>query len=366
MKLRWFCGLLLLGIAAAAETPRPGEGNGNSYKVLVMGDAHFDAEKFHAAPPASSGRKKERERNLAMWKAQSPALFAAAGKRAAAESVAFAVQLGDLIQGDCDNAELQQAMIRKGFSELKKNFPRIPLLIVKGNHDIRTVKKSRHNAAANPALLPIISKELGKPVRKNSCYSFMRGRDLYIAVDGFISARAIAAFVQKTLAAHPDTRYVFFMTHLPLLPVAVGNPFWTVPGSERIVTLLESRNTLILAAHTHTPSLLTLTTKRGKLTQLITSSMGHSWGMKFTPGALNDWQSYCDAVDKGLAKGGKAAESGKQRWAAWKNSGAWTFRHLCRNAGFVVLDVNGDGVSARVFINRSAKPGLTLKLLTAR
>ncbi|MBQ6352601.1 MAG: hypothetical protein IJJ28_04990, partial [Lentisphaeria bacterium] len=134
----------------------------------------------------------------------------------------------------------------------------------------------------------------------------------------------------------------------------------------QIVKLLETRNTLILAAHTHSPSLVTLTTKRGKLTQLITSSMGHSWGMKFAPGAIENWQGYSAAVEKELAKGGRKAEAKKQQWTAWKNSGAWTFRHLCRNAGFVVLDVNGDGVSARVFINRSAKPGLTLKLLTAR
>ena len=289
---RWWFLFLVLGLTAAAETPRPGEGNVRSYRVLVMGDAHFDAGEFHQTPPATDGRKSERERNFKMWKAKSPALFAAAGKRATAESVAFAVQLGDLVQGDCDNAVLQQAMIRKGFAEVKKNFPRTALLPVKGNHDIRTVKKSKNAAAADPELLPIISRELGAEVGNNSCYSFMRGRDLYLAVDGFISAKSIEAFVKATLDAHPDTRYVFFMTHLPLLPASIGGPFWLVPGHDRIVKLLEKRNTLILAAHTHAPSLSTRTTKQGKVTQLIVSSMGHSWGMKLKPEGCRDCESF--------------------------------------------------------------------------
>ena len=111
----------------------------------------------------------------------------------------------------------------------------------------------------------------------------MRGRDLYIAIDGFIPAKATEAFVKKTLAAHPDTRYVFFMTHLPVLPASIRAPFWLVPGYDKIAGMLETRNTLILAAHTHSPSLSTRTTARGKLTQLIVASLGNSWkGRKIT------------------------------------------------------------------------------------
>ena len=368
MNIRYWSSVLaaLLCSSLFAAPIGPGEGAKTSYKVLVMGDAHFDAPEFHRIPPTTDARKNERSRNLKMWKAKSPALFAAAGKRAAAEKVAFAVQLGDLSQGDCDDEELQGAMIRKAFDTVKKKFPAdVPLLIVKGNHDIRTVKKNKNNAGANAALLPIISRELGTPVKKNTCYSFTRGRDLYIAIDDFISAKAIEAFVKKSLDAHPKTRYVIFMSHLPLLPASVGNPFWVVPGHERIAALLETRNTLILAAHTHSPSLITRTSARGKLTQLIVSSMGHSWGMKHAPGEREWWDAYTDAVKKNLADG-KDSERDAKLWAEWESSGSFTYRHLFHNAGFVILDVGDEALTVRCFNTPSRKPGLTLKLLSGR
>lgn len=355
----------VLGAATVFAAPRPGEGDGKSCKVLVMGDAHFDSEEFHKAKPATDGRKFERGRNLTMWESKSPKLFAAAGKRAAAEGAAFAVQLGDLVQGDCDDAKLQGEMLRKGFAAVKKNFSGIPLLIVKGNHDIRVVGKSRDNAAANAALLPIVSTELGRKVTKNSCYAFLRGRDLYIAIDGFIPAKETVAFVKKTLAAHPDTRYVFFMTHLPILPASLGAPFWLVPGYDKIAGLLETRNTVILAAHTHSPSLATRTTKRGKLTQLIVSSMGNSWKAKRGKGKCGDWESFVAAVENGIPKA-KNPEKIRKLWTAWKNSGDHTFRHLFPNSGFAVLEIDDEKVVAHYYINTSAKPAVTLELLQNR
>jgi hypothetical protein len=356
--------VLLCLTALQAET-KPGQGESKHYKVMVMGDAHFDAPEFHHAPPANESRKSERERNLKMWKSRSPALFAAAGKRAAAEHVAFAVQLGDLAQGDCDDAELQGEMIRRAFATLKKNFPGIPLLIVKGNHDIRVLKKGRDNAAANAALLPLVSKELGRKVTKNSCYAFMRGRDLFIAVDAFIPARHIEAFVRKTLAAHPDTRYVFFMTHLPLMPASVGSPLWLVPGWDKIAGMLEKRNAVILAAHTHSPSLATRTTDNGKLTQLIVSSMGSAWSAKRRRGGYGDWKSFSDAAGKGIVKA-KEPDKARKQWKAWKKSGKFTFRHLFHNSGFVVLEIDDSKVVARYYISSSSKPAAKLELLKNR
>ena len=366
MKFRSWLWLLsaLLCLTSAAEV-KPAQGDAKSYKIIVMGDAHFDAMEFHKTLPQTSGRKYERGRNITMWKAKSPALFAAAGKRAAAEHVAFAVQLGDLVQGDCDDAKLQGEMIRKAFAAIKKNFSGIPLLIVKGNHDVRVVGKSKNTAAANAALLPMISKELGRKVAKNSCYAFMRGRDLYIAIDGFIPAKETVAFVKKALAAHPDTRYVFFMTHLPIMPASLGAPFWLVPGYDKIAAMLEKRNVLILAAHTHSPSLSTRTTKRGKLTQLIVASLGSTWSSKRGKGKCADWTSFASALEGGI-QNGKNPEKARKRWTDWKNSGEFTFQHYLRNSGFAVLEIDDEKVVAHYYINTSAKPAVTLELLTNR
>ena len=361
--LFWFSALCI-GISLQSA-PKPGQGDGGAYKVLVFGDLHYDAGEFHHSPPPTVNRKKERERNFKMWRAKSPALIAAAGRRGRAEHVAFAVQLGDMMQGDCDDAELQQAMIRAAFAVLKKHFPGIPLLPVKGNHDIRVLKNSRNNAAANAALLPIISDELGKKVTGNSCYSFRRGRDLYIAIDGFVDAKATCAFVKRTLDANPDTRYVFFMTHLPLMPTSTG-AFWLVPGYDRIVRMLAERNSLVLAAHTHKPTLSTLTMKNdAKVTQLIVSSMGHSWNIKRGVRGYQSWEQYAAAFEKELPAARKSKKLRRQ-WREWNSCGTSTLRQLFRNTGFVILEVNDEHVVARYYINAANKPGETIELLVNR
>lgn len=367
MRFRDFLGMLpaLLCLTLTAAPPRPGQGEVSSCRVMVLGDVHFDDTAFHKTSPASESRKKERDRNLAMWQSRSPALFAAAGKCAEAEQAAFAVQLGDLVQGDCDDAKLQGEMIRKAFETVKGNFSDIPLLIVKGNHDIRTLDNARDNAAANEAELPLISRELGVKVSKNACYAFMRGRDLFLAADGFIGAKALEKFVKKTLEAHPDTRYVFFMTHLPLMPASTGSPFWVVPGHTKIAEMLETRNALVLAAHTHAPSLVTRTTERGKLTQLIVSSMGNAWTPVPGKGKIDDWAGYAAAVEKSIPEA-KDPEKTRKQWTEWKNSGEFTFRHLFRNSGFAVLSIDDERVVMRYYTDSSGVPAVAQTLLTGR
>ena len=179
--------LFAIGVVLGASERGEGSG-GSSYRVLVLGDLHFDSEEFHRAPPASVNKRKERERNLRMWKARSPRLLETASGRAKAEKAVFAVQLGDLVQGDCDDRDLQRAMIVRGFGMLKGYFNALPLVIVKGNHDIRTVKKHKDNAVADSTLMPLVAGELGIPTPANGNYAFTQGQDLFIGIDGFLPA----------------------------------------------------------------------------------------------------------------------------------------------------------------------------------
>lgn len=351
-------------VLSGAPAPQPW-GGASSYRVMFLGDTHFDGEEFHTAPETNKSRLKARERNLKMWKLQSPKLLEAAEKRANADSVKFAVQLGDIAQGDCDSGELQKAMLAKAFATVKKAFPQIPLLVVKGNHDIRTVKRNRDNAAANAALLPLVAKELKVAKLVNGNYAFRQGPDLFIAIDGFIPAKEGVAFVKKTLDDNPNTRYVFFMTHLPVLPAAVGAPLWLVPGHYQIAAMLEKRRTLILAAHTHIPSLVTRSTANGRLSQLIVSSMGNSWRAKVAAAKIKDWPGYTAAMKKAFFQGKQAANRRKQ-WKTMESKGTYTYKQLFHNSGFVVLDVNDRKVESRYYINGSNKPASTMLLMVNR
>lgn len=340
--------MLAAAVAAAAE----------DYRVMLLGDVHYDAREYHPDYKVKSSFR----RNLAMWEGASQRLLKAAGEQANKEKAAFVVQLGDITQGDADTPELQEKMFRTAFSILKQNFPGFKVLVVKGNHDVRDRNAKTDNAPAERALLPLVAAELGVPKLADGHYAFRQGRDLFIAVDGFAGGKKTVDFVRKSLADNSDARYVFLMTHLPVLPACALFPVWLVPGFEEIAAMLETRKALVLAAHTHRPSLTTRTTARGYLPQIVVSSMGCDWApKKLIAPAFTDWEGYLAAAGKAKLKGrNRVVPKELPRIAAL---GAYTHRRDFVNSGFAVLDVSDEGVAARVFTDASGTPALTLRLI---
>ena len=152
--LLWSVCVLAVTAAPAADA-KSAFAPADHYKVTVRGDVHRDDAEFHHAPAINQGRKKERARNFAMWKEASRKLLETAAKQTAATS-AFVVQLGDISQGDSDTPELQEALLRKAFETVKSYFPNLPLLIVKGNHDVRVFRTQNDPAPFRKAMLPLV------------------------------------------------------------------------------------------------------------------------------------------------------------------------------------------------------------------
>ena len=348
--LVWFgVFFLFLAVVSAAED--------GAYRVMFLGDVHYDALEYHPG----YRKKKAFKRNVTMWKSASPQLFEAAGEQAGKDNVAFVVQLGDITQGWADTPELHEKMLRTAFLKLKPFFADRPLLVVKGNHDVRG-RSGNDNGPAERGLLPLVAAEKGLGTLSNGNYAFMQDKDLFIAVDGFVGMKEVVEFVRKSLKEHPDARYVFLMTHLPVLPGSVQNPIWLLPGYEEIAAMLETRRALVIAAHTHRPSVTTRTTPRGTLPQLIVSSMGCNWHPdQLVPDQLTDWEKFAEAADKNMLKGRNAKKL--REWQHVKALGSYTGRRDFANSGFAIIDVNDERVEARVFTNGSGVPTLTLKLI---
>ena len=329
-----------------------------SYQVTVLGDVHFDGAEFHTGAPVSAARARERKRNFTMWEGKSRQLLETAGKQTAKTS-AFAVQLGDITQGDCETQELHAAMFRAAFAAVKAPFADIPLLVVKGNHDVRGAKKQNDPVPAAQALLPAVAKELGVSALADGNYAYRKDKDLFIAVDGLIPGKKVTAFVRKTLAEHADARYVILMTHLPVLPVSVGSPFWLLPGWQEVAAMLETRKAVVLAAHTHLFSVTERKTEKGRLVQLVTTSMGSEW----TPGHVlqvaftrEQWRT---AAGKRCAKDPKLTA----RLEELDKSGAFSGTIYKGKSGFTVLDINDRRIEARIFTDASGEPALTVTLV---
>ena len=334
-KLFFLFTVSLFCLIAAAD-------DSNSYRVLVLGDIHYDRTDLHADPKIT--RTKSHIRNIKMWKAATPALLAHAGKLAETESAAFVIQLGDITHGYAGTAELQTRMLREGVAAVEKYFPHTPLLIVRGNHDVSVAKgtaddRSPADAVLIPSVpdLPGLTKSAG-----NGSYALRKGKELFIAVDGFLPAREIVAFVKRTLDANPDARRIFLLTHLPVLPASAKAPFWLLPGHYEIAKLLETRPALILAAHTHSPSLACRVTKRGKLVQLVVSSMGSEWAPdRIRAPKITTWEAFVEIGKARPLRGWN--KNNPKRWPVLEAKGKYQFRQLFLNSGCVLLRIDDDG-----------------------
>ncbi len=72
--------LLVFSVCAILLLPAAPPTAGKSYRVVVLGDTHFDAMKFHKSKAATENKGAERSRNLKMWKGASQRLLTAANK----------------------------------------------------------------------------------------------------------------------------------------------------------------------------------------------------------------------------------------------------------------------------------------------
>ena len=361
----------------AGDRPTLTEGNTEKYQVMVLGDVHYDAPEYHKVPPIHRGRAQERKRNFSMWEGLSRKLLEAAKKQTGPDT-AFAIQLGDISQGDCDTPELHENMLKKAFETVRNYFPSHRFLVIKGNHDVRELRIANDPGPVKKALLPLVAAELGVAELADGNYAFRRGKDLYIAVDGFINStimeptpltlnrylaqKGIVGFVKKTLEANPETRYVFLLSHLPVMPVGVSNPFWVLPDYQEIIDMLEKRHAVILAAHTHMFSLVTRKTAFGQISQLITTSMGCQW----TPGheikVTMNLDQFRDAVKKhhdAVKKHHTAAQEIPVKLNAMLDKAEFNIRVFEQKAGFTVLDIDDSRVEARIYTDDSGIPALT-------
>ena len=342
-------------------------GGETDYKFLALGDLHYADSQFY--PVRNPRKQKLIDQYIKMWKFNSPDLLRAAQRRAAAESPAFVIQLGDLVNGVCENRAIQERMLRTGFFRVKAFFPKIPLYVITGNHDIQL----RHENSTEPVdkiLFPLVAKELGGKPPEHGNYVFQKGPDLFIAVNSFDPAADCLGFIRKSLEDHPKTRYVFLLTHYPVIPAAINGPLNLITDYDKIAELLEKRKTLIMAAHTHVFSLISRVSKQGKLSQMVFVSLGHSWyGNSFFSRFFgndlkvhSNWEEYERKIRDRLGRKKKTS----RLLAAFDDitwMGKYKASFFSGKSGFALIRVDDRKVAVEIYIDDSGKPAQTLTVL---
>lgn len=337
-----------------------------TYRLLVLGDIHYTNQRYNPLPYP----KKQRSINkyISMWRKKSPELLSAARKQIKSEPVKGVLQLGDLTNGECESELLHEQMFRYAFQTLKNYFPNEPLYTVIGNHDVR----QRHSESMGPVrkvLLPRQAKELDRKTLKNGNYCFCIGPDLFVAVDCFEKAEKVSAFLRKTLADHPKTRYVFLLTHYPLFPAADRSPLTLIPHYPEIAAMLEKKRAFVLAAHTHQFSRITRSTKNGKITQIVFTSVGEDWHngrliRKFFGNSLSEkcnWDQYLKMTKKRLSSS-KHGQALLEELSEIESAGKYDGEFFFRKSGFAILNISDRNIEVRIYLDDSGKPARILQL----
>ena len=257
-----------------------------SYSVAVLGDIHFDSTdpKFYHRDYTHSTTKKRYEahlkehvRNAEMWKERMPSLVRASGACVRADT-AFALQMGDLVQGDCGNAAVHRQMLDDVFGFVKDAYGgRLPFVTVVGNHDIRgDIPEDGAKETFDAWQPPLMSRELGVPVQ-GTTFSFRQGPDVFIVVD-FNEPRPDFALLKRLFAESEDARYTFLVSHGPAIPSCRSR--WFLLGYKRrteerreLLSILARRNAIVLAGHTHLMEWYDCVLPEGRISQFVFNSV---------------------------------------------------------------------------------------------
>ena len=371
------------GLSASCAVAAFGSGRagGRIYSVSLLGDTHYDKEPielYHAEYVRRFSGKKECQwgfgeipRNAKMWRGICKRILAASGK-AVRPDCAFVLQTGDLIQGDCCDADVNTRMLDDTIRYFKSAYPKdLPFVTVCGNHDIRgliyevncqIVKRYAEYMGR------FESKELGDRVCggrvTGSTFGFRQGPDLYVVID-FNHGSKTVPLVKRILAENEDARYTFIVLHGGVFPYDYwGRCFYLAEPKEdefrrEMRALFARRNAIVLAGHTHRLELREAKFPEGMITEMTVNTVDDP-GMTVEPSQVRDGLAAYGADAKFLDK----IVRGRELFAEYK---PYMTRHYSAWAiGHAILRVSDDLVACDFYGGDALTPTKTFILRDRR
>lgn len=256
-----------------------GASTGRAYSFLLVGDTHYDvapASVYHAdynepVQWLNDVQRAEFARNGEMWAERCPRMIRAAA-RAIRPDTSFALQIGDVVQGDCGNPDVHKKMLADALSYFKREFSPLPMLTVTGNHDIRGTGAKQ---AFHEFYREWMTKETGRPV-PGGTFALRHGPDVFLFVD---FNEPDLDVLRQTLDDAADVRHLFLVTHAPAVPLDAPSRWFLLGGTNQdelrreFYGRLLRRHAIVLAGHTHTLAYLRCENDRGRVDELVVNSV---------------------------------------------------------------------------------------------
>lgn len=345
--------------------------NPESYHALVLGDLHYNRPGCQGGEPENESQKRWRKLSLDMWSGKSRSLLKDAAGRLERGDFPLVLQTGDLIQGDCIDSARQSGMFRDAIQTVKQyTGAERRFLPVVGNHDLllqdsasrtpgydgqgRCVRPfSGEYEAVRDVLMPFIAEEAGlETVPEDANYAVRQGPDLFLFVDPFRAG--MKEFIERTLDAVPDTRYVFAVSHLALLPCDPDRALvrWLMPDPAETAALLASRNAVVLTGHTHWFHFVRYRHPEGVIAQLAVSSLGTNWPLTAPLHcAMRDYGDYSGEMSP-LLTGPERVFPPENYLEHRSWCGKVDGKHTGAG-GYAVLNIGPEGVSAEIYTGKN-------------
>ena len=262
---------------------------GDGYSVAILGDTHYDAEPesvYHSHYDESNKYAKiqhgEFRRNGEMWRTRCPGLLASSAELAHSRDTRFVLQLGDIIQGDCDDVPTHKKMLDDCIRLLRAPYPKgLPFLTVIGNHDFRGKgARKAYMEFAEPFMANEIAKLTGEANGSAVGYpvfSFRTGGDLWVFCD--FETKNLQPIIDS-IESGASARHVFLVTHGPFTTADSGSFRWRLGGRRECAALrpklyeaLSRRRAIVLSGHTHTTAFYRHENEFGGFCELTVNSV---------------------------------------------------------------------------------------------
>ncbi|MCR4920604.1 MAG: metallophosphoesterase [Bacteroidaceae bacterium] len=254
------------------------------YNIIILGDTHYDTEPadvYHAKyvdhnESSNQVHRAEFVRNGEMWRSRCPKMLKRAAKLVDSHT-RFVLQMGDLVQGDCGDPVIHEAMLGDAIHLIKKRVCKgLPFVTVVGNHDIRGTHAKECYHRFMP---PVISQELGIPVADTS-FKFSMGDDVFIVID---FNDPDATLFDRMLDDSKGARHTFIVSHGTIFPAVNTYPRWYLYGGQKkpanpelhkhFMERFAQRNAICLCGHTHLTEFLDWYGYDGHITQMTMNSV---------------------------------------------------------------------------------------------
>ncbi len=310
---------------------------GESYRIIVLGDTHYDGEEYHHFLEEKWKKViKAIPRNIEMWESRMGRLLDAAVAKKTPET-AMIIQTGDLVEGNCGNGEVQTKMIQDGIKVMTDKFSGVPFLFCAGNHDYNGRDAQ---TAFDKAAFPYYSQVLGRKIESRSFYLKVKN-DLYIFTD---YNNPDLALIEKALKENASARYKFLVTHGSVLPSDLPQLHGyflsnDIPKYKYMRNLFLKNEVIVLSGHSHVTEIIDCVAEEGRLSQLTLDS-------RWTPADVVE-KTFSSTEAKQYGRRQKTPEA-KAVYDEYKGT-IKEFKQIY-TAGYYVLDITPDGIMVNLFV----------------